>query len=119
MARKKRRKPVAALPRLTFRPEHVVIEKTFQYVHILGQRFELTDLLDTLEAAEGCGNIQITNKAMIEMLKRIGVLEYEGSCRSGVGAALGPNAPELIEKLQQRLTRVEEADDAKRELMRE
>jgi hypothetical protein len=109
----KRKKPACPFPTLTFRSEDVVIRETLQHVYVAGERFGLTDLLDTLEQAKE-DTIMITNQRMIRVLKAVGVLQYEGSRRVGVGATLGPHGPALIEKLRKRWIRIRKADGRKR-----
>lgn len=54
-----------------------IITKNVHYAYVDGQKLELFDLLETLQEST-MGRMAITNKNMIQALKFIGVLEYEG-----------------------------------------
>jgi hypothetical protein len=72
--------------------------KIVTYVHLLGRRYEYTDLLETVEAISG-SDIVINNSNMVSMLKQYGVIESEGNQRWLSGATKGPNYDAFLQML--------------------
>ena len=63
--------------KVAFRSKKVQVTK--QYVYLNGHKFELYDLIETLEEAlDGVADIRITNERLAKVLKDVGVLLYEG-----------------------------------------
>lgn len=67
-----------------------------------GHRFDANDVHETLvETCEDSGSY-ITDRRMVEALKKLGVLQHGGSS-SGMSAAQGPNYAYFMERLRKQI----------------
>lgn len=86
--------------------------KTVYYgvISIDGQKFDARDLLDTIQELLHNGDIVITDKNMITMLKKYGILKSEGNSRWYTAAEKGPNIMAFLAFLEIYISQFEHYD---------
>lgn len=73
------------------------------FVTIGGLRFDAMDLYESLDEGTSYGHVLDFSREKTALLKRIGVVAYEGNRRMCVSAEKGPNFQEFMEMLRERL----------------
>lgn len=79
-------------------------------VEIYGKKFDAVDLIETVESVIADDNIVVTNREMIDVLKNLGVLEYEGNSRWCSRAEAGINAVEFLDILKKKFNDLEHSN---------
>lgn len=79
------------------------------YITIDGVKYEYHDLH---EAVDGIEDHVLTNRKMIEMLKRYGVIDNEGSSRWASSGSKGPNHAEFLKMIKAEFDKINDTSTA-------
>ncbi len=75
-----------------------------------GKRFDAVDMRDCLCNVKN-DRVQLTDKSMVAMFKKYGIIDHEGNSRWGMGAEAGPNFEEFRDMLEAKLDALPHADE--------
>ena len=84
--------------KLSIKTEKVAVMKFEKYITINGVKFEAMDLYDTLMELRPPCNIRIRSRDMIELFKKIKVIESAGS--GDIPASIGKNYQSFCKALK-------------------
>lgn len=74
------------------------------WITIEGERFDAEDLYASLQEVNHSNDTILTfERKKMNILKKLGVVDHEGSSRWCMGAELGPNGEEFIKVLREEL----------------